>query len=49
MKKITYKERATFYIQEVNKDYKKIKLLKTIKKKYFRSNLLKGDALASQK
>lgn len=34
MKKITYKERATFYIQEVNKDYKKIKLLKTIKKKY---------------
>ena len=24
MKKITYKERATFYIQEVKKDYKKI-------------------------
>ena len=34
MKKITYKERATFYIQEVKKDYKKIKLLKAIKDKY---------------
>ena len=34
MKKITYKERAKFYTQEVKKDYKKIKLLKSIKNKY---------------
>lgn len=34
MKKITYKERATFYKQEVKKDYKKIELLKEIKDKY---------------
>ena len=34
MRKITYKERAAFYIREVKKDYKKIKLLKVIKDKY---------------
>lgn len=34
MKKITYKERAAFYIQEVKKDYNKIKLLEAMKDKY---------------
>ena len=34
MKKITYKERAMFYTQEVKKNYKNVKLLNIIKNKY---------------
>ena len=34
MKKITYKERAMFYAQEVKKNHKNVKLLNTIRNKY---------------